>query len=71
MQNKMVLIQIVYFLKYQGQIKVPTSVTQWDMFASDIEKSLPCACSFLFEGHFTNSRSKKQSSTKHETSEAS
>lgn len=41
MQNKKVLIQVVSFLKYQGQIKVPTSVMQWDVLASDIEKRLP------------------------------
>ena len=35
------LIQIPSFLKYQGQIKVPTSVLQWDVLASDIEKRLP------------------------------
>lgn len=41
MQNKTMLIQIVSFLEYQGQIKVPTSIMQWDVFASDIEKRLP------------------------------
>lgn len=41
MQNKKVLIQIISFLKYQWQIKVPTSAMQWDVFASDIERRLP------------------------------
>lgn len=41
MPNKTVPVQIIPFLKHQGQIKVPISVTQRDVYASALRKVCP------------------------------